>query len=147
LKEEPLQQDRIRCSLAGEHIPTLGVGGRGAEPTQFHRCGGSAKLENGVRLTMLASLNRAFVGLFGTVWGIYHAHPLAHPAATLDVYGRGEALIMTHRSGRGNSSACVQLCSQQQGTNVDSTFAHDLIDYFVTGNRCGQRYGATYRAG
>jgi len=59
----------------------------------------SAKLENG--LTVLASVGSVspFVGLFGTVWGIYHALASISQSgqATLDkVAGPvGEALIMT----------------------------------------------------
>ena len=59
----------------------------------------SAKLENG--LTWLASVGSTapFVGLFGTVWGIYHAliRIGASGEATLDVVAGpvGEALIMT----------------------------------------------------
>lgn len=100
-------------------------------------------------LTVLASIGSTapFVGLLGTVWGIYHALiGLSHSgAATLDkVSGPvGEALIMTafglvvaipavlayNALLRGNKSVQTQL----------NRFAHDLHAYFVTGARVGTR--------
>ena len=84
-----------------------------------------------------------FVGLFGTVWGIYHALMGIGAAgqATIDkVAGPiGEALIMTalglavaipavlgyNAMVRGNKSVLIKL----------NRFAHDLHAYFVTGSR------------
>jgi len=103
----------------------------------------TAKAQSG--LTVLASIasTAPFVGLFGTVWGIYHAL-LGIGAAgqvTIDqVAGPiGEALIMTalgllvaipavlayNALVRGNKRISHQL----------NRFAHDLHAYFVTGAR------------
>ena len=85
------------------------------------------------------------MGLFGTVWGIYHALMGigASGSATIDkVAGPiGEALIMTalglavaipavlgyNALVRGNKSILTKL----------NRFAHDLHAYFVTGARVG----------
>jgi len=84
-----------------------------------------------------------FVGLFGTVWGIYHAlmSISATGEATIDkVAGPiGEALIMTalglavaipavlgyNALVRGNKTVIYKL----------NRFAHDLHAYFITGAR------------
>jgi biopolymer transport protein ExbB len=84
-----------------------------------------------------------FVGLFGTVWGIYHALMAISVAgqATIDkVAGPiGEALIMTalglavaipavlgyNALVRGNKTVIMKL----------NRFAHDLHAYFLTGAR------------
>lgn len=107
-------------------------------------------------LTVLASIGSTapFVGLLGTVWGIYHALiGLAQNsgAATLDkVSGPvGEALVMTafglivaipavlayNALVRGNKAVLVQL----------DRFAHDLHAYFVTGARLGARQDGNVR--
>ena len=98
---------------------------------------------------MLASVGSTapFVGLFGTVWGIYHALMAIGTAgqATIDkVAGPiGEALIMTalglavaipavlgyNALVRGNKSVLTKL----------NRFAHDLHAYFVTGARVAAR--------
>lgn len=103
-------------------------------------------------LTVLASIGATapFVGLLGTVWGIYHALVgLAggSDAPTLDrVAGPvGEALVMTafglivaipavlayNALLRGNKAVLAQL----------RRFAHDLHAWFVTGARLGGRSG------
>lgn len=96
-------------------------------------------------LTVLASIGSTapFVGLLGTVWGIYHAliGISISGAATIDkVAGPvGEALIMTafglavaipavlayNALTRGNKSVLAQL----------NRFAHELHAFFVTGAR------------
>ncbi len=96
-------------------------------------------------LAVLASIGSTapFVGLFGTVWGIYHAllGIGASGVPTIDkVAGPvGEALIMTafglavavpavlgfNALSRGNKSVIHKL----------NRFAHDLHAYFVTGDR------------
>ena len=102
-----------------------------------------AKAQSG--LTVLASIasTAPFVGLFGTVWGIYHALlgiGAAGQASIDQVAGPiGEALIMTafglavaiptvlgnNALVRGNKAVLGQL----------NSFAHDLHAYFVTGAR------------
>jgi biopolymer transport protein ExbB len=103
-------------------------------------------------MTVLASVGSTapFVGLFGTVWGIYHALLSIGSAgqATIDqVAGPvGESLIMTalglavaipavlgyNALVRGNKRVLHQL----------SRFAHDLHAYFVTGARVGAASGS-----
>ena len=96
-------------------------------------------------LAILASVGSTapFVGLFGTVWGIYHALLSIGAAgqASIDkVAGPvGESLIMTalglavaipavlgyNALVRGNKGVSAKL----------NRFAHDLHAYFVTGSR------------
>jgi biopolymer transport protein ExbB len=104
-------------------------------------------------LPVLASIGSTapFVGLFGTVWGIYHALVgigVSGQASIDKVAGPvGEALIMTafglvvaipavlgyNTLLRGNKAVLAQL----------SNFAHDLHAYFITGGRVGQPAGVT----
>jgi biopolymer transport protein ExbB len=99
-------------------------------------------------LAVLASAGSTapFVGLFGTVWGIYHALMsigLAGQASIDKVAGPiGEALIMTalglavaipavlgyNALVRANKAVLAKL----------NRFAHDLHAYYVTGARVGQ---------
>jgi len=105
----------------------------------------SAKLENG--LTWLASVGSTapFVGLFGTVWGIYNALIKigASGQASLDVVAGpvGEALIMTC-IGLGVAIPSVLAYNFFVRANRVTLakfdeFAHDLHDYFATGARVG----------
>lgn len=103
----------------------------------------TAKLQSGLAVLASVGSTAPFVGLFGTVWGIYHALMAIGVAgqATIDkVAGPiGEALIMTalglavaipavlgyNALVRGNKSVLARL----------NRFAHDLHAYFVTGAR------------
>ncbi len=105
----------------------------------------TARLQGGLAILASVGSTAPFVGLFGTVWGIYHALLSIGVAgqATIDkVAGPiGEALIMTalglavaipavlgyNALVRGNKAVLGQLAS----------FAHDLHAYFVTGARVG----------
>ena len=109
--------------------------------------GSQARMQSG--LSILASIGSTapFVGLFGTVWGIYHALMgiSASGAATIDkVAGTiGEALIMTalglavaipavlayNALLRGNRRVLLQL----------QRFAHDLHAYLITGARVASK--------
>ena len=109
--------------------------------------GSQARMQSG--LSILASIGSTapFVGLFGTVWGIYHALMgiSASGAATIDkVAGPiGEALIMTalglavaipavlayNALLRGNRRVLLQL----------QRFAHDLHAYLITGARVASK--------
>jgi biopolymer transport protein ExbB len=100
-------------------------------------------LQSGMAVLASVGSTAPFVGLFGTVWGIYHALLSIGSAgqATIDqVAGPvGESLIMTalglavaipavlgyNTLVRGNKGVLHQL----------SRFAHDLHAYFVTGAR------------
>ncbi len=105
----------------------------------------TARLQAGLAILASVGSTAPFVGLFGTVWGIYHALMSIGMAgqATIDkVAGPiGEALIMTalglavaipavlgyNALVRGNKAILGQL----------NSFAHDLHAYFVTGARVG----------
>ena len=103
----------------------------------------SARLHSG--LSILASIGSTapFVGLFGTVWGIYHAliNIGSSGQVGLDqVAGPvGEALIMT---ALGLAVAIPAVLGynallRQQKSIVGqlNNFAHDLHGYFITGSR------------
>jgi len=105
----------------------------------------SATLQAGLAVLASVGSTAPFVGLFGTVWGIYHALMsigLAGQATIDKVAGPiGEALIMTalglavaipavlgyNALVRGNKGILTKL----------NRFAHDLHSFFVTGARVG----------
>ncbi|MDD3609211.1 MAG: MotA/TolQ/ExbB proton channel family protein [Halothiobacillaceae bacterium] len=101
----------------------------------------NSHLENGQ--TFLASVGSTapFIGLFGTVWGIYHALVSigASGKAGLDqVAGPvGEALIMTALGLAVAIPAVLAYNAFNRGLSILSTeldgFAHDLHVYFTTG--------------
>jgi biopolymer transport protein ExbB len=103
----------------------------------------TARLESG--LTVLASIGSTapFVGLFGTVWGIYHAlvNISASGMATLDkVAGPvGEALIMTAFGLFVAIPAVLAYNAISRANRVElselDAFAHDLHAWFTTGTR------------
>ncbi len=103
----------------------------------------TARLQSGLAILASVGSTAPFIGLFGTVWGIYHALLSISAAgqASIDkVAGPiGEALIMTalglavaipavlgyNALVRGNKAVVMKL----------NRFAHDLHAYFVTGAR------------
>ncbi len=105
----------------------------------------TARMQSGLAVLASVGSTSPFVGLFGTVWGIYHALlaiGLNGQASIDKVAGPvGEALIMTalglavaipavlgyNALVRGNKSVTGKL----------NRFAHDLHAYFVTGARVG----------
>lgn len=111
----------------------------------------TARLQSSLVILASVGSTAPFVGLFGTVWGIYHALLGIGSAgsATIDqVAGPiGEALIMTAMGlavaipavlgynllVRGNKALLHRL----------NRFAHDLHAHFVTGARLGQTGGQT----
>ncbi len=107
----------------------------------------TARLESG--LTILASVGSTapFIGLFGTVWGVYHALAAisATGQGTLDkVAGPvGEALIMT-AAGLAVAVPAVLAYNAFVRTNrvvlaqLDS-FAHDLFSLLTTGSRVNEQ--------
>jgi biopolymer transport protein ExbB len=105
----------------------------------------SARLENG--LTWLATVGSTapFIGLLGTVWGIYGAliRIGATGQASIDAVAGpvGEALIMT-ALGLFVAIPAVVAYNTFVRVNRDTnakfdTFAHDLHDFFATGSRVG----------
>jgi len=105
----------------------------------------TARFQSGLAVLASVGSTAPFVGLFGTVWGIYHALMgigVSGQAALDQVAGPiGESLIMTalglavaipavlgyNALVRGNKSILTKL----------NRFAHDLHAYFVTGARVG----------
>ena len=103
----------------------------------------TARLQAGLAILASVGSTAPFIGLFGTVWGIYHALlaiGLSGQSTIDKVAGPiGEALIMTalglavaipavlgyNALVRGNKSVLTKL----------NSFAHDLHAYFVTGAR------------
>jgi biopolymer transport protein ExbB len=106
----------------------------------------TARLQSGMVVLASVGSTAPFIGLFGTVWGIYHALLGIGSAGTASidqVAGPiGEALIMTalglavaipavlgyNALVRGNKSLLHKL----------NRFAHDLHAYFVTGARVAE---------
>jgi biopolymer transport protein ExbB len=105
----------------------------------------TARLQSGLAILASVGSTAPFVGLFGTVWGIYHALlsiGMAGQASIDKVAGPiGEALVMTalglavaipavlgyNALVRGNKGVAQKL----------NRFAHDLHAYYVTGARVG----------
>ena len=103
----------------------------------------TSQLQNGLAILASIGSTAPFVGLFGTVWGMYHALvsiALTGNASMAAVAGPiGETLVMTalglavaipavlgyNALVRGNKFIIARL----------SRFAHDLHAYFVTGTR------------
>ena len=115
----------------------------------------SSRLESG--LTLLASVGSTapFVGLFGTVWGIYHAliAIAGDGQVQIDrVAGPvGEALIMT---AAGLAVAIPAVLAYNAFTRVNRLalaeldgFAHDLLALVTTGRRIGDGSSDALRAG
>jgi biopolymer transport protein ExbB len=131
---EVLQKERSQPTLTSERGEIL------TRTLRHHMNLASAKLENG--LTLLASMGSVspFVGLFGTVWGIYHALlgiSGAQAIALDQIAGPvGEALIMTAAgifvaipavlAFNGFSRVNRLLLAELDG------FAHDLYSHFST---------------
>lgn len=100
-----------------------------------------AQIENGLTLLATTGATAPFVGLFGTVWGIYHALVaigLSGQAALEKVAGPvGEALIMT---AAGLAVALPAVFAYNAFTRANrviladlDAFAHDLHAFFTVG--------------
>ncbi|MFC7301025.1 MotA/TolQ/ExbB proton channel family protein [Cognatiluteimonas weifangensis] len=106
----------------------------------------SMRLESGLTVLATVGSTAPFVGLLGTVWGIYSAliRIGATGQASIDAVAGpvGEALIMT---ALGLFTAIPAVLAynffvrQNRVTyNQFDTFAHDLHDFFATGARVGE---------
>ena len=106
----------------------------------------SSKLEAGLTVLATVGSTAPFVGLLGTVWGIYHAliRIGATGQASIDAVAGpvGEALIMT---AIGLFVAIPAVLAYNFFTRLNrvtnnkfDTFAHDLHDFFATGSRVGE---------
>src|SRR5690606_9077985 len=105
----------------------------------------SARLENGLTWLATVGATAPFVGLLGTVWGIYGAliRIGATGQASIDAVAGpvGEALIMTALGLFVAIPAVLAynaFVRQNRNTYAKfDTFAHDLHDFFATGSRVG----------
>ena len=106
----------------------------------------SGRLQAGMAILASVGSTAPFVGLFGTVWGIYHALIAVSSAGTVQidkVAGPvGEALIMT---ALGLVVAIPAVLAYNAFTRVNrvtlaelDAFAHDLHAYLTTGSRVGK---------
>ena len=102
-----------------------------------------ARLQSGLAILASVGSTAPFVGLFGTVWGIYHALMgigLAGQATIDKVAGPiGEALIMTALGLAVAIPAVLGYNALVRGNKFIvsklNRFGHDLHAYFVTGAR------------
>ena len=102
-----------------------------------------ARLQSGLAVLASVGSTAPFVGLFGTVWGIYHALVgigLAGQATIDKVAGPiGEALIMTALGLAVAIPAVLGYNALVRGNKFIvsrlNRFGHDLHAYFVTGAR------------
>ena len=106
----------------------------------------SLKLEDGLTLLATVGATAPFVGLLGTVWGIYRALIRIGASGNAGIEAVagpvGEALIMT-AIGLGVAIPAVLgynfFVRLNRGMNNKlDTFAHDLHDFFATGSRVGE---------
>jgi biopolymer transport protein ExbB len=111
----------------------------------------TSHLENGLTVLATVGATAPFVGLLGTVWGVYGALVAIgmSGAGTLDkVAGPvGEALIMT---GLGLAVALPAVIGYNAFTRANrvtmsrlDAFAHDLFSYLTTGSQTAQTPSAT----
>jgi biopolymer transport protein ExbB len=106
----------------------------------------SMNLESGMTVLATVGSTAPFIGLLGTVWGIYGALIKigATGQASIDAVAGpvGEALIMT-AVGLFVAIPAVLAYNYFVRVNRDTyskfdTFAHDLHDFFATGSRVGE---------
>jgi biopolymer transport protein ExbB len=109
----------------------------------------TARLQSGLAVLASVGSTAPFIGLFGTVWGIYHALLAISAAgqATIDkVAGPiGETLIMTALGLAVAIPAVLGYNALVRGNkailNKLNRFSHDLHAYFVTGARVSANGG------
>ena len=109
----------------------------------------TARFQSGLAVLASVGSTAPFVGLFGTVWGIYHALVGigANGQAGIETVAGpiGEALIMTALGLAVAIPAVLGYNALLRGNKFILTklnrFAHDLHAYFVTGARVGNQRG------
>ncbi len=103
----------------------------------------TARLQSGLAILASVGSTAPFIGLFGTVWGIYHALVaigMSGQSSIDKVAGPiGEALIMTALGLAVAIPAVLGYNALVRGNkgilNALNSFAHDVHAYFVTGAR------------
>ena len=106
----------------------------------------TAWLQSGLSILASVGSTAPFVGLFGTVWGIYHAligiGAAGHASIDKVAGPVGESLIMT---ALGLAVAIPAVLGYNALTRANrglvaqlNRFAHDLHAYFLTGTRVGR---------
>ncbi|CAM4240136.1 MotA/TolQ/ExbB proton channel family protein [Comamonas aquatilis] len=103
----------------------------------------TARLQSGLAILASVGSTAPFIGLFGTVWGIYHALVaigMSGQSSIDKVAGPiGEALIMTALGLAVAIPAVLGYNALVRGNkgilNTLNSFAHDVHAYFVTGTR------------
>lgn len=111
----------------------------------------TARLQSGLAILASVGSTAPFVGLFGTVWGIYHALlsiGLSGQSGIDKVAGPvGEALIMTALGLAVAIPAVLGYNALVRGNKYIlsklGSFAHDLHAFFVTGARVNSANSAT----
>ena len=106
----------------------------------------SENLENGLTVLATVGSTAPFVGLLGTVWGIYHALTGIAQSGQSSIEAVagpvGEALIMTALGLFVAIPAVLAYNFFVRANRVTNTkfdaFAHDLHDFFATGSRVGE---------
>jgi len=109
----------------------------------------SSKFDEGLTLLATVGATAPFVGLLGTVWGIYRALLRIGTSGQADISAVagpvGEALIMT---AIGLATAIPAVLAYNFFVRINrglnhklDTFAHDLHDFFATGSRVGDASG------
>jgi len=109
----------------------------------------SSKFDEGLTLLATVGATAPFVGLLGTVWGIYRALLRIGASGQADIAAVagpvGEALIMT---AIGLATAIPAVLAYNFFVRINrslnqklDTFAHDLHDFFATGARVGDTSG------
>jgi biopolymer transport protein ExbB len=153
-KGEPFSKLALdAASAVAHHQQASGAGGRLAESLSRSEfidralrqavARESLRLEGGLTLLATVGSSAPFVGLLGTVWGIYHAlmKISASGNASMDAVAGpvGEALIMTAFGLFVAIPAVLAYNFFMRSNRLTyakfDEFAHDLHDYFATGAR------------
>ena len=155
-KNEPFSKIALECAeAAAHHSKHENGGGRMVEVLNRSEfidrslrqavTRESGRLETGLTLLATVGSSAPFIGLLGTVWGIYRALIAIGASGKADIGAIagpvGEALIMT---AIGLFAAIPALLaynffvrSNRVVLSKFDEFAHDLHDYFATGARVG----------
>ena len=148
--ETPNAQDAIRfMEEQPKSEPFSKIALDAAQAAAHHQRHEGSGLENGLTVLATVGSTAPFVGLLGTVWGIYRALikiGASGDASISAVAGPvGEALIMT-ALGLGVAIPAVLAYNffvrlNRVSNSQFDTFAHDLHDFFATGSRVGEVAG------